>query len=122
MVKADWAAVLKFHRETRAALTVISSIQHYQIPYGVIEMRAGGRVSAMTEKPEYSFPVNTGVYILNETCIDLIPANAFYNMTDLINELLRLDQVVVTYPVNENEYTDIGQWDEYRATVNKLRV
>ena len=85
-------------------------------------MRAGGRVSAITEKPEYSFPVNTGVYILNETCIDLIPANAFYNMTDLINELLRLEQVVVTYPVNENEYTDIGQWDEYRATVNKLRV
>jgi NDP-sugar pyrophosphorylase family protein len=85
-------------------------------------MRAGGRVTAITEKPEYSFPVNTGVYILNYRCLELIPTNAFYNMTDLICELLRLEQIVLTYPVNENEYRDIGQWDEYRATVNKLRV
>lgn len=122
IVEADWADILNFHRQSDAALTVVSSMQHYRIPYGVIEFLPGGRISAIVEKPEYTFPINTGVYILNRRCIELIPENAIYHMTDLITDLLAVNQVVVTYPVNEHQYKDVGQWDEYRATLNKLRV
>jgi GTP:adenosylcobinamide-phosphate guanylyltransferase len=43
MVKADWAAVVKFHRDSRAALTVVSAIQHYQIPWRYRDARGGAR-------------------------------------------------------------------------------
>ena len=41
-------------------------------------------------------------------------------MTDLIKILIIEKRKVVIYPVNENDYIDIGQWDEYKKTVNKL--
>jgi dTDP-glucose pyrophosphorylase len=122
IVEADWADILKFHRQSGAALTIVSSMQNYQIPYGVIEFLPGGRVSAIVEKPEYTFPINTGVYILHKRCLQLIPENTVYHMTDLIAGLLAQKQIVITYPVNEHQYKDIGQWDEYRATLDKLRV
>ncbi len=120
IVKVDFSDVLRFHTESGAMLTVLSSIQHHRIPYGVISYKNGGIVVGIEEKPEYSFCVNTGVYIVDAECIKLIPKNEVFHMTDLISLLMKNDQKVVTYPVNENEYIDIGQWDEYRQAVALL--
>jgi len=122
ILDADWADILDYHRLSAAALTVVSSIQHYRIPYGVIEFLPGGRISAIVEKPEYTFPINTGAYVLNSRCTKFIRENTVYHMTDLIADLLAANEVVVTYPVNEHQYMDVGQWDEYRATLDKLKV
>ncbi len=43
-------------------------------------------------------------------------------MTDLISMLIKQKDKVLTYPVNENEYIDIGQWEEYKKSVSKLKV
>ncbi len=122
IVKADYANVLKFHKETNAVLTIISSIQHQTIPYGVIEYRNGGIVNKILEKPEYSFCINTGVYILQKECLAFIKHNQVFHMTNLIEELIKAGKTVVTYPVNENEYIDIGQWEEYRNTIDRLNA
>jgi dTDP-glucose pyrophosphorylase len=121
IVKADYADVLAFHEKQNAFLTVMSSIQHYVIPYGIIEFQPGGEITRITEKPEYTFPINTGVYILNKECLGYIPKNRVFHMTDLIAAIIRDKKKVFTYPVNENEYVDIGQWDEYQKAVNKLQ-
>lgn len=122
IVKADYAEVLRLHRNSQAALTIVSSIQHYTIPYGVVRFGEGGVVQEITEKPEYTFPINTGVYILSRRCFELIPSDRFYNMTDLIGDLLQKGEKVLTYPVNENDYIDIGQWEEYRSALQKMRI
>jgi dTDP-glucose pyrophosphorylase len=122
IVKADYADVLAFHRKQAAVLTVLSSIQHYVIPYGVVDFREGGAVTGITEKPEYSFTINTGVYVLDRECLDRIPEDTIFNMTDLIRALIDAGKKVVTYPVNENDYIDIGQWDGYKKAVEKLEA
>jgi dTDP-glucose pyrophosphorylase len=43
-------------------------------------------------------------------------------MTDLIEILLKQKKKVLMYPVNENDYVDIGQWEEYKNVVKKLQV
>ena len=43
-----------------------------------------------------------------------------FDMTDLIHHLIRSGRNVVTYPVNENDYIDIGQWDEYKKAIGKI--
>lgn len=120
IVKADFADVLEFHRKSGAMLTVLSSIQHHKIPYGVIRFVDGGVVNGLEEKPEISFCVNTGVYILESSCLDYIPENQVFHMTNLMESLMKDGKKVVTYPVNESEYIDIGQWEEYRLAVAKL--
>lgn len=120
IVKADYNDVLKFHRESNSVLTILSSIQHHAIPYGVIEFENGGKVTDIKEKPEFSMPINTGVYILDKEAWNYIPKNEFFHMTHLIDVLMKENKNVMTYPVSESDYIDIGQWDEYKRAVNKF--
>jgi dTDP-glucose pyrophosphorylase len=121
IVKADFQQVIALHKNQKAAMTVLSSIQHHKIPYGVINFREKGLVTDIMEKPEYTMTINTGVYVLSREALAFIPDNEYFDMTDLIRTLIENGRKVVTYPVNGNEYIDIGQWDEYRQAVDKLQ-
>jgi dTDP-glucose pyrophosphorylase len=121
LVKADYSDVLKFHRKNNADMTILSAVKHYKIPYGVIERNADGCVKRINEKPENTFFVNTGVYLLNKRILGLIPENVKYDMDIFIKDLLNKDFKIQTYPVNENDYVDIGQWEEYKIAINKIK-
>lgn len=120
IVKADMADLYQFHRDNNSALTIIASVQHQSIPYGVVEFSEGGRVNKISEKPEYSFPINTGVYMLEPECLQYIPPNGVFHMTHLIDALIEDGKKVFTYIINESEYIDIGQWDEYRDAIHRM--
>ncbi len=121
IVKANFENVLALHKERNASLTILSSVQHYEIPYGVINFKDGGEVVNIQEKPEYTFTINTGVYILNNDVLDFIPDDTHMDMTDLIEILTEKGKKVLTYPVNEKEYLDIGQWKEYKKVLQYFR-
>ena len=122
LVRADFDEVLNYHKERGAILTILSSIQHHKIPYGVIKFKEGGIVLNVVEKPEYTFTINTGIYILSNECLRFIPENSPFDMTDLIESLIKNNRKVAMYPVNESDYVDIGQWEEYRKSVDKLQL
>jgi len=122
IVKAGFADVLEVHRSSGAVLTVLSSIQHHKIPYGVIHFENGGVVTGIEEKPELSFCINTGVYVLEAECLEYIPKDSVFHMTHLMDAVMAAGKRVVTYPVNENEYIDIGQWEEYRKAVSQMAM
>ena len=122
IVKADYYEVLEFHRKSNSYLTILSSIQHHKIPYGVVTFKDGGEVTEIIEKPEYSFPINTGIYILNVKALDYIPEYSVFHITHLIEALIADHKKVMTYPVSESDYVDIGEWDEYRKAIEKLHI
>jgi len=122
MVRADMAEVVKFHKEKKAVLTALSSIQHHVVPYGVVSFREGGEVINIHEKPEYTFTINTGVYVLDRSALSRIPDRTNFDMTDLIAKLIHEKDKVVTYPVNENDYIDIGRWEEYKKAIGKFHA
>ena len=122
IVKADFKQVITLHKKNNAAMTVLSSIQHHKIPYGVINFGGKGIVTDIIEKPEYTMTINTGVYVLSREALKFIPKNKYFDMTDLIKCLIENNKKVATYPVNENDYIDVGQWEEYKQAVEKLQV
>lgn len=120
IVKANFEEAVNFHKERKASLTVLSSIQHYKIPYGIIKFKDGGEVTEISEKPEYTFPINAGVYVLSREALNILPRHTFFDMTDLLKCLIKNHKKVFTYPVNENDYIDIGQWEEYKKALSRL--
>ncbi len=122
IVKFNLSKVIEFHKKQKSSLTILSSIQHHKIPYGVIVYKKGGEVKEISEKPEFTFTVNTGVYLLNKQVLSYIPENMCGDMTDLIDKLIKDKIKVLMYPVNENDYIDIGQWEEYKKSINKLQL
>jgi len=85
-------------------------MQHHTIPYGVCEIKDGGELEIIREKPEYDFLVNAGMYLLEPSVLKFIPENRFYHITDLIKELQKNNQKVGVFPVYEKSYIDVGQW------------
>ncbi len=122
IAKTNFEEVLAFHKEQKGLLTVVSAMQHYRIPYGVIKYKKGGDIVGIEEKPEYTFPINVGIYVLNRECLRYIPKKSFFDMTDLVKMLIKDSKKIIMYPVNENDYTDVGQWEEYQKAIQKLQI
>jgi NDP-sugar pyrophosphorylase family protein len=117
IVDADYHDVVRHHVTSGNALTLVGSIQHYQIPYGIIQFNSGGIVEKIVEKPEYDLTVNTGIYVVERETLKYIPDGKLFHVTDLINKLLGEKKQVGVYPVSEKSYIDLGQWEEYKKAI-----
>jgi dTDP-glucose pyrophosphorylase len=121
ILKADYFKVHNFHNDNNSIFTSITSIQHFRLPYGVVETGKNGVIEKIIEKPEHTIQINTGVYLLNDKCLEYIGTNDYLDMPFLIKKLVDKGEKVIAYPVNENNYIDIGQWEEYKKALNILR-
>jgi len=120
LLKINYLDVLKTHMGTKADFTTITSIKHYKVPYGVVETGENNFVRKINEKPEMTFQINTGVYLINKSILAYIPEKKYLDMPNLIHMLIENNHKVLAYPINESDYLDTGQWDEYKKTLKIL--
>jgi len=106
LTTSDFIHLYHFHNEHRSTVTVSAINYHVEIPYGVIQCD-GPRVIRLQEKPSQSFFCNAGIYAISVDILKKIPADAFWNMTDLIEQCLAEGESVSVFPVHEY-WTDIG--------------
>lgn len=121
IIDEDYSEILKYHRESKNELTIVSALKHYPISYGTIETREKGILKKLVEKPELTFQINSGMYILERHLIDEIPENDFFHITTLIDAIQKRKGKVGVFPVSEGSWTDIGTWDEYLKAINYAR-
>lgn len=121
ILNVDYRDVYNFHKERNSIFTSLTSIQHYKIPYGVIEILKGGKIKQIKEKPEYTFQINTGVYLLSNEIFNYLKEKKYQDMPYIISVLMADNKPVYAYPVNENDYIDIGQWEEYKESMKKFK-
>ena len=122
IIHADFSAILDFHTQGKYGLTLVASMRHYVIPYGVCDVGEKGELIDIDEKPEYNFLVNTGLYILDPNVLEIIPTNTYFDMPDLIHEAKKRGIKVGVFPVSEKSWNDIGQWAEYRESLQNLQI
>jgi len=120
IVKNNYCDILKFHQEGGFDLTVVGSMQHHTIPYGVCKIEHEGLLKSIHEKPKFDFIVNTGMYLLNSDVLKYIPKDQRFDMTDLINALQNHAHRVGVYPISEKSWIDIGQLNEYKIAIKSL--
>lgn len=109
----DYRDVYDYHVSNHNDLTIVTMVKGFKIPYGVIETGEDGLMVSLSEKPELTFQVNTGVYILNPECIDEIPDGTFFHITDLMEKIKKRGGRVGCFPVSEHAWKDMGEWPEY---------
>lgn len=122
IIEADYNDLLKHHKEHGNDITIVASLKHYNIPYGICETINGGTLINIKEKPEYDFLVNTGMYVIKNNVLEFIPKDEFYNATDLVEKVVKENRKVGIYPISENSWIDTGEWVEYKKAVEKLRL
>ena len=116
----DYRDVWDYHVENHNDLTIVTMVKTFKIPYGVIETGEDGLMTALSEKPELTYQVNTGVYILNPSCIDEIPEGEFFHITHLMEKIKARGGRVGCFPVSEHAWKDMGEWPEYLKMIKVL--
>ncbi|MBI3252270.1 MAG: nucleotidyltransferase family protein [Candidatus Omnitrophica bacterium] len=119
LTRIDFRALLAYHHDHQADLTVAVRKYDLKVPYGVIECD-GPMIRRLREKPVVSFFVNAGVYLLQPGVRRLINNGERLDMTDLIQRLLDAGRPVVSFPVLEY-WLDIGQLADYEQAQEDLR-
>jgi dTDP-glucose pyrophosphorylase/CBS domain-containing protein len=111
LTRVDFRAMLDFHREHQAELTIGVREYEFRVPYGVIETD-GVSVKGFSEKPVVRQFINAGIYLLNPAVRKLIPNGQPYDIPELIQFLIDNGHCVVCFPIREY-WLDIGQSDDY---------
>lgn len=117
LLEVNFAKALKWHKEHKAIITIIGCHNEVKIPFGVLEL-SKGRVHKILEKPVQDVIINTGVYVMEPKIINYIPAGKYMDMDKLIATVIKKEKVSV-YPIYGGWF-DIGQWEEYKKTVEKI--
>ena len=112
LTQLDFRAMHAFHQDHNALLTVAVKEYVVEVPYGVMETE-DVQVRRLTEKPKLTFFINAGVYLLSPEAVQSVPPGQFYNMTDLIEDLIAAGETVVSFPVKEY-WLDIGKHVDYQ--------
>lgn len=116
----DYRDVYDYHVENNNDLTIVTMVKTFKIPYGVIETGEDGLMISLSEKPELTYQVNTGVYILNPSCIGEIPEGEFFHITHLMEKIKARGGRVGCFPVSEQSWKDMGEWPEYLKMIDVL--
>lgn len=118
IIDQDYRDVYDYHMQNENKITIVSAVKSHKIPYGVVKTGENGLLTELTEKPDNTYMINTGVYLLNPEIISEIPENKFFHVTHLIEKVKNAGGKVGCFPVSEKSWTDIGDWNEY---LNYLR-
>ncbi len=120
LTRVDFRAVLDFHRENGADMTVALKEYDLTVPYGVVDMD-GVTVTGIAEKPEIRHFISAGVYMLNPEVREFIPRDRPSDMPELITTLVERGRTVVGFPIREY-WLDIGQMADYAAAQEAYRA
>jgi dTDP-glucose pyrophosphorylase len=122
LIEEDYIKMLKFHKDNKNEITIVASVKNYNIPYGVCEIENGGILRKIKEKPNLSFLVNTGMYVLNSSVLNIIPEGEFYHITQLIEDIKAKGKRIGVFPISEKSWIDIGEWGKYKETLEKFEA
>lgn len=121
LINQDYSEILNYHQSNKNEITIIAALKHFPIAYGIINTGENGRLISLEEKPELTFKINSGMYVLQPNVLNEIPENKFYHITELIEKVKTRGGKIGVFPVSENSWIDIGTWSDYQKIINKTR-
>ncbi len=120
----DYTEMLSLHRRNSARATI--ALSHVDDPtrFGVVETGENGRVRAFIEKPAWdkvtSHWINAGVYILEPSVLDCIPADQFFMFEKgVFPPMLEKGDAVFAYK-SKAYWIDMGRPSQYHQLNNDI--
>lgn len=117
LIDQDYSEIVDYHRSNHNEITIVAALKHFPIEYGIIKTAKSGRLVELTEKPEFTFKINSGMYILEPHLLNEIPENKVFHLTSLINIIMKRNGRIGVFPVSESSWRDIGNWKEYQSAI-----
>jgi NDP-sugar pyrophosphorylase family protein len=108
----NFAHLLDFQHEHRAAATMCVREHGPQVSYGVIETD-DQYMTGLEEKPTERYFLNVGIYVLEPDALDHMPENEFFEMPELFERLIDQGKNAAVFPVREY-WQDVGRKEDFQ--------
>jgi NDP-sugar pyrophosphorylase family protein len=105
--------------EKDADFSVVTIPYSVEIPYAVLETDEN-KIINFREKPTYTYYSNGGIYLMKKDVLSRIPVSEHFNATDLMENLIRLNKNVVSYPL-AGYWLDIGRHEDYEKAQRDIK-
>lgn len=122
IIDADYNEIYMRHKREGSFITVVVAKYQHIVPYGVIDCDEGNNYIQISEKPKLNYLINTGMYIVNQELLHMMPHNQEIAFPDLIDAAKQSGKKVGVYVVEESAYMDMGQMEELEKMKKKLNV
>jgi dTDP-glucose pyrophosphorylase len=120
LIEEDYEKIYSYHKKESNIITMVCSLKNIKIPYGVIEISKTGEIETMREKPELSFFINTGMYIVEPKVAEELEENKAVDFPNIIEKYREAGEKIGVYPISENSWLDMGQLDEMEEMRRRL--
>lgn len=121
LILDDVRKIVQHHKKEMNKVTMVCSLKNFTIPYGIVKFSEGGEISSFEEKPQLSFFTNTGYYILEPEVFNYIDQDEEIGMPDIIDRMRENELKVGIYPISENAWLDMGQFDSMESMERRLK-
>lgn len=116
MTNINFDSMLKFHNKHKSDMTIGVKKISQKIDFGIV-LHEKNKVHEFQEKPDLSFDICAGVYILNKKIVRQIPKDTNYDVNHLIAKSLKLRRNIKSFQIFE-DWSDIGNMKEYNFYKN----
>lgn len=107
--------------EHHADMSAVAIPYSVSVPYGIFDIRGQRDIQGILEKPTYNYYANAGIYLIRREMIEkYLPADTFFNATDLVEKLIEKGKKVIRYPLN-GTWIDIGNPQEYQKAKDLVK-
>ena len=106
------AAMIRYHREQQADLTVGVFPREVRIDFGVVESGADGEFQGFREKPTLHFDVSMGVNVIGAGALQQVITGQRLDMPDLVLKVHESGGKVACFR-QACRWLDIGRLDDY---------
>ena len=118
VTRADLRALIRFHMEHAAGMTIGLREFRWRIPYGVVSID-GIDVTGLEEKPAVTHFISAGLYVLSPEVLSHMPDDQAFDMPELVTRSIRAGIRVVGFAVHEY-WLDIGRLEDYQRANEEL--
>ena len=108
MTRFGLREMLSAHQRLGNDVTVAALTYTVDIPFGVLETGEDGLITALSEKPSASWPVNAGIYVINPKELPFGRPEKELPMTTFIQDCLDRGTQVGTWEI-DGDWIDIGR-------------
>ena len=114
--------LFNYHLKNQALLTVSTYTRKTKIDFGVIDVDPVSlHATGFREKPEYTFEVSMGVYVMNREVLEFVPPHTHFGFDDLMLTLLDRKQPAKIFPY-QGYWLDIGRPDDYEKANEDIEM
>lgn len=115
----DFSALYHTHENNNELFTISSHQRENKIDYGVLTVNEDNLLLGFLEKPNSTYEVSMGIYMVSKEVLDYIPPGKPFGFDDLMFDLVNNNRSVRVQR-HTGYWLDIGRPDDYMRAIDEF--